>query len=170
MNIKKKRKKKKKKKKKKINKKKKKKKKKIEKFLENKNNTINLINNIINENMYYFGRNNYTIDNVKQKIIDLKKEYVDKKLINDIFNATHKLYLNYNYSFNSDEAKNIINYNNKSIKILYYWLKNVPKLIFNEHIKYNLELQKKENLKKYEILMQKMLLFFGVDSLEGFNY
>ena len=141
----------------------------IEKYLENKKNTINLINNLINENMNYFKRSNHALDDVKTKTVGIKKEYDDKKLINNIINAMKKLYLDYNYSFSSDEAKKIINYNEISFQILYYWIKNVPKLIFYEHIKNDLN-KKKDISKKYEIFMKNIFQFFGVNSLEELIY
>ena len=97
------------------------------------------------------------------KIKELKKKYIEKKVINDIINLMKNFYLEYNYSFSSNEAKKIINSKDISTKLLWNWFKNVPKLLFYENIKNNLDENQKTN-KKYKEFIEHLYHIFGVKS------
>ena len=97
------------------------------------------------------------------KIKELKKKYKEKKVINDIINLMKNFYLKYNYSFSSNEAKKIINSKDISTKLLWNWFKNVPKLLFYENIKNNLDENQKTN-KKYKEFIEHLYHIFGVKS------
>jgi len=97
------------------------------------------------------------------KIKELKKQYTEKKLINDIVNLMKNFYLEYNYSFSSNEAKKIINSKDISTKLLWNWFKNVPKLLFYENIKNNLDENQKTN-KNYKEFIDTLYHIFGVKS------
>ena len=97
------------------------------------------------------------------KIKELKKKYKEKKVINDIINLMKNFYLEYNYSFSSNEAKKIINSKDISTKLLWNWFKNVPKLLFYENIKNNLNENQKTS-KKYKEFIESLYHIFGVKS------
>lgn len=97
------------------------------------------------------------------KIKELKKKYKEKKVINDIINLMKNFYLKYNYSFSSNEAKKIINSKDISTKLLWNWFKNVPKLLFYENIRNNLDENQKTN-KKYKEFIEHLYHIFGVKS------
>lgn len=97
------------------------------------------------------------------KIKELKKKYKEKKAINDIINLMKNFYLEYNYSFSSNEAKKIINSKDISTKLLWNWFKNVPKLLFYENIKNNLDENQKTN-KKYKEFIENLYHILGVKS------
>ena len=97
------------------------------------------------------------------KIKELKKKYKEKKVINDIINLMKNFYLEYNYSFSSNEAKKIINSKDISTKLLWNWFKNVPKLLFYENIKKNLNENQKTS-KKYKEFIESLYHIFGIKS------
>ena len=119
---------------------------------------IDLLNNNINNSE----RNNI-LNNMFNIIMKIKNQYDEKKLIDDIINLMKGFYLDYNYSFSSKDTKKIINFNEISTKILWNWIKNVPKLIFYENIKNNLKNIKNTN-NIYEIFIQNLFEIFGVNS------
>ena len=117
----------------------------------------------------YINFNNFQIENKDYDLFNLmhqiKNEFKDKKIINDIIELIRKLYLEYNYSFSSNETKKIINFNEISYNILWDWFKNIPKLIFYEKIKNNLD-KNKTNMKNYEEFIQYLFTIFGVNSIK----
>ena len=129
--------------------------------------------------IYSCSNNNCNIDNMSgigpsmnnqlqhydsfDKIKELKKKYKEKKVINDIIILMKNFYLEYNYSFSSNEAKKIINSKDISTKLLWNWFKNVPKLLFYENIKINLDENQKNN-KKYKEFIENLYHIFGVKS------
>jgi hypothetical protein len=129
--------------------------------------------------IYSCSNNNSNIDNMSgigpsmnnqlqhydsfDKIKELKKKYKEKKVINDIIILMKNFYLEYNYSFSSNEAKKIINSKDISTKLLWNWFKNVPKLLFYENIKNNLDENQKNN-KKYKEFIENLYHIFGVKS------
>lgn len=109
------------------------------------------------------GNNQLLLYDSFDKIKELKKKYKEKKVINDIINLMKNFYLEYNYSFSSNEAKKIINSKDISTKLLWNWFKNVPKLLFYENIKNNLDENQKTN-KKYKEFIENLYHIFGVKS------
>ena len=109
------------------------------------------------------GNNQLQLYDSFDKIKELKKQYTEKKLINDIVNLMKNFYLEYNYSFSSNEAKKIINSKDISTKLLWNWFKNVPKLLFYENIKNNLDENQKTN-KNYKEFIDTLYHIFGVKS------
>lgn len=99
------------------------------------------------------------------KIKELKKQYEEKKVINDIINLMKNFYLEYNYSFSSNEAKKIINSKDISTKLLWNWFKNVPKLLFYENIKNNLDENQKTN-KNYKEFVDNLYQILEVNSFQ----
>lgn len=127
---------------------------------------INLINSLNNNK---FNNNKINSSSDLQKFLQqLKNEYNERNKINDIINSIKKIYLEYNYSFSSKETKKIINFNDISSKILWDWIKNIPKLIFYEKIKNNLE-KNKTSFKNYEVFIQYLFSIFEVNTIEELN-
>ena len=109
------------------------------------------------------GNNQLQLYDSFDKIKELKKQYTEKKLINDIVNLMKNFYLECNYSFSSNEAKKIINSKDISTKLLWNWFKNVPKLLFYENIKNNLDENQKTN-KNYKEFIDTLYHIFVVKS------
>lgn len=127
---------------------------------------INLIKSL-NDNKFNNNKINSSFD-LKKFLQQLKNEYNERNKINDIIISIKKIYLEYNYSFSSKETKKIINFNDISSKILWDWIKNIPKLIFYEKIKNNLE-KNKTSFKNYEVFIQYLFAFFEVNTIEELN-
>lgn len=127
---------------------------------------INLIKSL-NDNKFNNNKINFSF-NLKKFLQQLKNEYNERNKINDIIISIKKIYLEYNYSFSSKETKKIINFNDISSKILWDWIKNIPKLIFYEKIKNNLE-KNKTSFKNYEVFIQYLFAFFEVNTFEELN-
>ena len=128
---------------------------------------INLIKSLNNNNLNNIKINNISFD-ITKFLLGLTNEYNDKIKINDIIDSLKKLYLEYNYCFTSKETKKIINFNDISYKILWNWIKIIPKLIFYEKIKNNLD-KNKTNYKNYEVFIQYLFALFGVDTIKELN-
>ena len=120
----------------------------------NKNTNININNN----NSCHILLNNTISNDISEQILKIKNEYDDKNLIDDIINSTKKFYLEYNYSFSSNEIKKIIYNNDISFKNLYDLLKNASKLILYEHMKNKLY-QNKYILREYKAFMYQKKYF-----------
>ena len=120
------------------------------------NKNINI--NINNNNSCHILLNNTISNDISEQILKIKNEYDDKNLIDDIINSTKKFYLEYNYSFSSNEIKKIIYNNDISFKNLYDLLKNASKLILYEHMKNKLY-QNKYILREYKAFMYKKKYF-----------
>ena len=131
----------------------------------NKNTNININNN----NSCHILLNNTISNDISEQILKIKNEYDDKNLIDDIINSTKKFYLEYNYSFSSNEIKKIIYNNDISFKNLYDLLKNASKLILYEHMKNKLY-QNKYILREYKAFIINLFNFFEVDSIQGLIY
>ena len=127
---------------------------------------INLIKSL-NDNKFNNNKINSSFD-LKKFLQQLKNEYNERNKINDIIISIKKIYLEYSYSFSSKETKKIINFNDISSKILWDWIKNIPKLIFYEKIKNNLE-KNKTSFKNYEVFIQYLFAFFEVNTIEELN-
>jgi len=122
---------------------------KIKLYLEKtKNKNYSIISNIaklISSINYCYSnklKNDYMNNDLLTILKLIKNEFNDKSIINEIINLIKQFYLEYNYSFSSNETKKIINYNEISHNILWGWMKNIPKLIFYEKIKNNLDKNK----------------------------
>ena len=131
------------------------------------NNSTNTANTNFNQLQQYD-----SIDKIKE----LKRQYKEKKAINDIINLMKNFYIENNYSFSSNEAKKIINSKDISTKLLWNWFKNVPKLLFYENIKNNLDENQKTN-KTYKDFIDNLYQAFGAksfhdlkDKINKFNY
>ena len=148
---------------------------KIKIYLEKtKNKNYSIISNIAKliSSINYFDSNNSNIDYKNNDLLSIiqliKNEFNDKSTINEIINLIKQLYLEYNYSFSSNDTKKIINYNEISNKILWDWIKNIPKLIFYEKIKNNLD-KNKVNYNYYEVFIKYLFTIFEVDSIKELN-
>ena len=148
---------------------------KIKIYLEkSKNKNYSIISNIAKliSSINYFDSNNSNIDYKNNDLLSIiqliKNEFNEKNTINEIINLIKQLYLEYNYSFSSNDTKKIINYNEISNKILWDWIKNIPKLIFYEKIKNNLD-KNKVNYNYYEVFIKYLFTIFEVDSIKELN-
>ena len=148
---------------------------KIELYLKNKNKfkkinnekelIIQKISKLIKDNNYIEYNSNYIDNDIFKIVIKLQNEYNEIKTINNIIQLIKEFYLEYNYSFSSNETKKIINYKDISNKILWNWIKNVPKLIFYEKIKNNLN-KNKINIQNYQIFIQYLFDIFEINSIK----
>ena len=150
--------------------------KKIKIYLEKtKNKNYSIISNLekLISSINYSYSNKLGIDYMKNDLLKIlqviKNEFNEKNIINEIINLIKQLYLEYNYSFSSNETKKIINYNEISHKILWDWIKNIPKLIFYEKIKNNLD-KNKVIYNKYEGFIKYLFTIFEVDSIKELNF
>ena len=126
---------------------------------------INLINSLNNSKFNNKINSSFELQKFLQQ---LKNDYNERNKINNIIYSLKKIYLEYNYSFSSKETKKIINFNDISSKILWDWIKNIPKLIFYEKIKNNLE-KNKATFKNYEVFIQYLFAIFEVNTIEELN-
>ena len=126
---------------------------------------INLINSLNNSKFNNKINSSFELQKFLQQ---LKNDYNERNKINNIIYSLKKIYLEYNYSFSSKETKKIINFNDISPKILWDWIKNIPKLIFYEKIKNNLD-KNKVNYNYYEVFIKYLFTIFEVDSIEELN-
>ena len=98
-------------------------------------------------------------------INEIKEEFNEKRLINGIINLIKNIYIENNYSFSSNESRKVINLEEISYNLLWDWIRNIPKVLFYEKIKNNLE-NKKNNINDYELFIQNFFYFFGVHTFE----